>query len=194
MNDQISSAHMSQGSLTYFTTDRFGVPKSALALRKGWTTIKSGYYFDTPEFTISVWVFPHWLGYWARVIDFHDGAFGEKITLSLDSGKNKKPAFLIHSTTKGEVFSTQPLLDGRWQFLTATFNGSLMCIYIDGNLVGNQSLIHKMSSKIRSYNYIGDSRNSPYVGESESYFDDLKFFNKSLTRNEIKLLMSSSGI
>ncbi len=195
MNDQISSAHMIQESSTYFTTDRFGSPKSALALNKDWTTIKSGYYFDTPEFTISVWVYPQSLGYWARVIDFHADYFGnrEEIILSLDSGYNLKPTFSISSKASGKVLSSKPLVEGQWQFLTATFNGSLMCIYIDGTLMGDELLKNQMPAIIRPYNYIGDALNTYRYGESQSYLDELKFFNKSLSINEIKQLMNSSG-
>jgi len=56
MFDVIDVAHMTQGSSTYFTTDRFGNANAALALNGGWTQVPSGIYFDTPEFTISVWI------------------------------------------------------------------------------------------------------------------------------------------
>jgi hypothetical protein len=192
MNDQISSAHMAQGKLTYFIKDRFGAPNSALALDKGYTKVKEGTYFNTPEFTISVWVCPQLVGSWARVIDFHDFYTGERVILSLDSDRNKKPTFIIYSTASRTLTSSQVLIEGRWQFLTATFNGTLMCIYIDGNLKGSQSFIFKMPAITRSYNYIGKSWN--YFDEaSSSFLDELRFYNKSLSTSEINQLMNSSS-
>ena len=48
---------MTQGNLTLFTKDRHGYSNSALALNGGWTQVPSGYYFNTPEFTVTFWVF-----------------------------------------------------------------------------------------------------------------------------------------
>ena len=70
MQDVIGSAHMTQGSNTTFTSDRFGNPNSALALNTGYTIVPSGVYFNTPSFTISVWVYPKGVKYHARIIDF----------------------------------------------------------------------------------------------------------------------------
>ena len=56
MLDQIGMAHMTQGILTKFVEDRFCNPNSALALNGGWTQVPPGVYFDTPEFTIWVYV------------------------------------------------------------------------------------------------------------------------------------------
>jgi hypothetical protein len=70
MKDVIGNSDMTQGNLTTFTSDRFGNVNSALALNGGWSKVPSGIYFDSPEFTISVWVFPQQVGYWSRIIDF----------------------------------------------------------------------------------------------------------------------------
>jgi hypothetical protein len=63
MKDLIGSADMTQGSLTSFTMDRFGNANSALALNGGWTQVPAGVYFDSIEFTISVWVYPNECGF-----------------------------------------------------------------------------------------------------------------------------------
>ena len=83
MLDVIGSSNMIQGNLTSFTSDRFNNPNSALALNGGWTQIPSGIYFDTPEFTISVWVYPSSVGSSSRIIDFGNGQFSDNIIFSL---------------------------------------------------------------------------------------------------------------
>jgi hypothetical protein len=70
MLDEIGLAHMTQGNLTSFTTDRFGNENSALALNGGWTQVPQSIYFDTPEFSISVWIYPQNAESWSRVVDF----------------------------------------------------------------------------------------------------------------------------
>ena len=83
----------------------------------------------------------------------------------------------------------------RWKtFLNTSWSSpSKRRFSIDGTLMGDQLLINEMPEIIRSYNYIGDALNTFRYGESQSYLDDLKFFNKSLSINEIKQLMNSSG-
>ena len=88
MTDYVGSAHMMQGNLTSFTADRFGCSNSALALNGGWTRVPSGIYFNTPEFTISVWVWPQLIGSFARVINFGNGQ-SDSIIVSLDGGTNR---------------------------------------------------------------------------------------------------------
>ena len=82
MLDVIGSAHMTQGNFTSFTTDRFGYANSALALNGGWTQVPPGIYLDTPEFTISVWIFPQNTESWSRVFDFANGCHLDQIELT----------------------------------------------------------------------------------------------------------------
>ena len=84
MTDAIGSADMQQGTKTKFTSDRFGCANSALDLNGGWAYVPDGIYFDTPEFTISVWVFPQSVGSWSRIIDFGNGAELDNIFVSID--------------------------------------------------------------------------------------------------------------
>jgi hypothetical protein len=197
MIDQIGFKIMSKEEFITFTSDRFGCPGSALALNRGYTQVDQGSYFDTPEFTISVWVYPRDVGSWARVIDFHDRFAKNNVILSLDSGSlNRKPALQIYSNyfaSKGEVISQNSLNENQWQFLTTTFDGSTMFIYINGVLTGSQSFKYQMPLIIRAVNYIGESWNSWNDGESESFLDDLRFYRKSLNKTEINYLMNLPG-
>jgi hypothetical protein len=134
MTDVIDSKDMTQGNLTYFTADRFGNENSALALNGGWTQVPPGIYFDTPEFTISVWVYPKQVGFRSKAIDFSNSLasnFSDNIILRLDSGNNNIPALNLAVGTKyiAECLSNTALSSGKWQFLTATFNRSLESLY-----------------------------------------------------------------
>ena len=188
---------MSQGNLTYFTVDRFGNSNSSLALNGGWTQIPAGVYFDTPEFTISVWVYPQQVGSYSRVINFGNSSTStaSNIVLRFDSDSDKSPALnIINSagSSIGVCFSSEPLLNAEWQFLAATFNGTFESIYINGNLTGSVNVsTYILPSTNRLNNYIGKSFSS-YHGFSSSYLDDLRFYNKSLTQEEIIQLMNQN--
>ena len=198
MLDEIGSAHMTQGALTLFGADRFGCPHSALALNGGWTEVPPGIYFDTREFTISVWIYPELVGAWARVIDFGNNDFfgsDNNIILSLDSLLNNIPAFSIANglNSIGVCHSSKALLNAEWQMLTATFNGSLESIYINGKLTCSLA-VHSYTLPVitRTNNYIGKSY-VPTDGYSWSYIDDLRFYNKSLNEMEIIRLFNQTS-
>ena len=72
MDAEVGNEDMLQGNLTNFVPDRFGCANSALNLNgEGWTQVPSGVYFNTPEFTITVWIYPQQNiqnGSWASII------------------------------------------------------------------------------------------------------------------------------
>jgi hypothetical protein len=190
MNDYIGSAHMTQESSTTFTLDRFGNENSAMSLKGGWTQVPAGIYFDTPEFTISVWIYPEQIGFWARVFDFGNGEGVRNIYLSLSNGSDCVPiAGVIHDQSFG-VESSQLCTLNQWQLLTATFDGHAMKIYINGTLTGTNTLSSNivMPILIRTQNYVGKS-NWNRDGYSHSFIDELRFYNKSLTQSQINQLM-----
>ncbi len=191
MLDQIGSAHMKQGALTSFTTDRFGNANSALALNSGWTQVPSGVYFNTPQFTISVWVYPQQVGYWSRVIDFGNGPNQDNVLMSLSNGNSLQPYIAISPPT-GQLpaaISSQKLVMNQWQFLVTTFNGINFRVYLNGQLTASLDYSYTMKTLTRSNCFIGKS-NYASDGVSSSFLDDLRFYNKSLTQTEIQQLMN----
>jgi len=191
MKDVIGSADMTQGNLTSFVDDRFCNPNSALALNGGWTQVPPGIYFDAPEFTISLWIYPQTIGFAARVIDFRPN----NIILRIDSGSNNLPVLNIHNNNGsiGICKSSKALLNSEWQMLTATFNGSLESLYINGELTCNLTVSpYTLPTIARLYNYIGKSQNATN-GNSRSYLDDLRFYNKSLNEFEIIQLFNQAS-
>ena len=193
MLDEIGSAHMFQGNLTTFTTDRFDCLNSSLALNGGWTHVQSGIFFNTLEFTISVWVYPQQVGSWSRVIDFGNGFQSDNIIITLDTGENIYSNFQIYEGSSQSVYlkTTESLTIGKWQFLTVTFNKTHAKFYIDGKLKMTSFNALTMKTLTRSLCYIGKSHWSG-DGYSKSYLDDLRFYNKSLIESEIVDLMNQN--
>jgi hypothetical protein len=191
MRDQVGSADMSQGNLTSFASDRFGNVNSALVLNGGWTKVPTGIYFNTLEFSITVWVLPQQVNAWSRVIDFGNGQTNN-VYLSLDHGFNQKPFFVANLGQWEHIGSSQALILNQWQHLAATFKGSTMNIYINGTLTASKNFSTLMPQSLsRSNCYVGRS-NWVADGFSSSILDDLRFYNKSLSQNDIVELMNMS--
>jgi hypothetical protein len=194
MLDVIETAHMTQGSSTFFITDRFGNENGALALNGGFTQVPSGIYFDTPEFTISVWILPQQVGRWARVIDFGNGPASANIILAISNFLNLQPSLVIYTESNAiyKTMSYETVLIDKWQFLTATFNSTDSLIYLNGTLKANFSHGYLNLTSIQRPNcFIGKS-NWVADGYSNSIIDELRFYNKSLTQKEIIQLMNQN--
>jgi len=197
MLDTIGTSNMIQGNLTYFTSDRFGCQNSALALNGGWTYVPSGVYFNTPEFTISVWVYPQEVGSWSRVIDFGNGPAAENIELTLSSSTYLEPTLIIFSgsTPIFRAQSFQALVLNKWQFLVAIFDGTNARIYLNGTLIAESNQRFSLPTQTRTKCFIGKSNWAPpYWNDSysSSYLDDLRFYNKSLSQTEVLDLMNQN--
>jgi hypothetical protein len=196
MKDVKGSAHMIQGNLTSFTSNRFDCPNSALALNSGWAQVPPGAYFNTSQFTISVWVYPLSVSSWSRIIDFGNDEVVDSIILSLSYENYLKPYLRIFSgsTIKFTVISSQSLALNQWQFLVATFNGTNAAIYLNGELMSDYTdQIYILPTDItRSNCFIGKSNRVSH-GYSDSYLDDLRIYDQSLTQSEILELMISQN-
>ena len=193
MNDLICSAHMTQGASTTFTTDRFGNPNAALNLNGGWTQVPAGVYFNSPQFTVTLWVYPLGVQQWASLFDFGNGQSSDNILLTLDSASSMKPWCEIYqwSNSKGHIQSSNQFVDQQWQFLVYTFDGTQIKLYINGTEVGINPLSYSLPTMTRYNNFFGKS-NWASDGFSGSYLDDLKFYSIALTPSQIADAMMSS--
>ena len=193
----IGNAHMSQGSITTsFTFDRFGYPNSALSLNGGFTKTPPGYYFNSTQFSVAVWVYPsQQIGIWARIFDFANpgSSPNQIIQMSISSYVTNNPAFVIYDQTTSTLsVNTQSqitLEQNKWHFLTATSNGSLLSLYVNGTLAASSHLSIQIPKVQRVNNFFGKS-NWPNDGYSSSYLDDIRFYNISLTQTQIIDLMN----
>ena len=197
MNDDIGNADMNQGSIpTTFTADRFGNLNAALNLNGGYTYLTPGYYFTTPQFSISVWIYPLALTGYSRVIDFSNGGVNENIILAIESYYPGPILQICDSTTFviNNAQSSIGLVDAQWQFLTATYDGVTANIYINGTLTGSVQHNYSLPLVFRTNIYIGKSYQTYFdLGYSGSYLDDLRFYNISLTSNQILNIMNNDN-
>ena len=102
--------------------------------------------------------------------------------------------FLIKNNSKGYTANgSSSINDGNWHHLSATYNGSIMKIYIDGTLRGtNTSFSGNLPTNNDSV-FIGKHYDS---SNPSDYFngtiDEVMIFNRDLTASEIKQLYDGS--
>ena len=192
MLDQIGNAHMTQGENTTFTLDRYGNANSALALNGGWARIPSGIYLSTLEFTISVWVLPQQIGYYARIIDFGPPYY----IIFAFVNTLLQPYFQLWdfsgSSRVFQLISSQNVLLDTWQFLAITYDGKMARFYLNGQITSESNSNYTLASNITRLNCNIGKSCVLTDGYSFSYLDDLRFHKRSLTQAELIELMNQN--
>ena len=194
MNDMIGNASMTQGKYTSFVSDRFGTPNSALSLNGGFTQVGPAVFFNSAAFTISLWIYPWKVGSWAKIIDFANGCYSNRIYLSHQVETSGFPcatviAGLGWSYTRATSYSV--LTSQVWQFLAVTYDGFTLKLYMNGVLV-TQMVLRKFVRTQSSSNFFGKS-NCAGDGYSFSYLDEIKFYNVALSQPQINAEFFKSG-
>ena len=186
------SNDLSQETNAFLTTDRNGVKCSALGLNGSFIKLSEDVYFNS-SFTISVWIYPDQAGHYARVIDFGNGVETDNVVLSFTGNYNLKPYFYVTGPTSGgsmKAFSDIALVQNKWSFLVATYNGTHGNIYINGEKTGtSNNLFFFPGNIVRKSNFIGKS-NWQRDEYSYSIIDDLRIYNRYLDDSEINYLMN----
>ena len=159
LSDVIGNASMIQGKIpTQFAANKYGIPNSALNLNGGYVQLPAGVYFNSAQFSISVWVNPqNPLVSWSKIIDF-SGEGAVRLTLSLDTAQyvnkplyksvNLNPQFciIINNFYYFCVNSAMPLMLNQWQLVTASYDGMTAKLHLNGFLaaakVFNYTLLH----------------------------------------------------
>ena len=137
-------------------------------------------------FGLAFWVyFPDSVPTGKRVFLKHMANRYKFITIS----KNAKDNKVCFGMKTGHLCGNTPLTANRWHHIAVSQNGDTTTIYIDGKV--------DIKSKIDTSEIWGSYWTSPYyIGAnvdgkeaSETYFDDLFIFNKSITKDDVKEIM-----
>ncbi len=141
-------------------------------------------YFDG-DFTVESWVYPKAHNNWSRVLDFGNGAGDENIVLGLsDAGTTGKPFLaVVDGANWSSIVSPVDLPLNKWSHLSATLEGTLAKIYINGELVASGT-INVPNNVSRTNCYIGRSN---YSGDANANakLDELRIWDVVRTQEEI---------
>ncbi|MCD8303370.1 MAG: RICIN domain-containing protein [Prevotellaceae bacterium] len=133
--------------------------------------------------TVSCWLRCGAISSWQRVFDFGNGTDQYLfLTVKGDSG----PRFAIKDGGEEEtVDASSTLIAGRWYHLAVTVGEGKACLYIDGELKGENDNLSTKPSDIRPLlNYIGRSQ-FPSDPLLKGYVDDFRVYNYALSAEEV---------
>ena len=119
-----------------------------------------------------------------------DGAF----SLMGGAGTTSEFEFCI-ATTSAQQFGTTPayvVTPGSWYFVTGTFNGAAICLYVNGILVSCTATAGSIQSGTGNVLEIGVDSNggNPWKRAFNGQVADVQVYNTSLSSNEIWSLYS----
>ncbi len=142
--------------------------------------------------TVACWFYYSGGSTWQRIFDFGNGT-DQYLFLTTNSGSG--PRFAIKNGGEEEtVDASSMLVNMKWYHLAVTLGDGKACIYIDGQLVGENDEMTISPSDIRPvFNYIGRSQydSDPYL---KGYVSDFTIFNYALTSDEVLELMGDSDV
>ena len=177
-----------------FNTDRFGNPNEALDLSSGYTFLTPGFFFTSPQFSISLWIYPNsngWSPSNSVLLDFgnsntNGNSFLDDIILNYVSTDNIGPNVQIYnySTLVMNAKSSITLVNYQWQLLTITYDGVTLKVSINGTVTGSVKKAYSLPVIARMNNYFG----ATYSNRNQNSYlrlDEIRFYNICLTRNQI---------
>ena len=187
----IGTTNITKLSSMSYTNDRFNRTKSAALFASGYAQLSAAKYFYGGDFTISVWARFDYLSLInPRIIDFGNGPNKDNIFMCLTQSENIFCDVTKGATRLNNCNSVSRLSRNVWYHLVCVLRGSVLSIYIIGNLdVQCPHLIP--NGVVRTSNFIGKSN---WSGESLliGAIDELRIYNKSLTDEQIKILYNTS--
>jgi hypothetical protein len=175
----------SNGTFVNFSTGFYSTNNGGEIIFDGvndYVSLPTGTYFNG-NFTIQSWIYPTGdaaVYFWARVLDFGNGAGSANVLLSTSGGGSGYPAMRV----EGSLFNAITLLPlNQWSQLVATLSGTTAIIYLNGTAIGNATLTSASNTERRN-NYIGKSNwgGDPYF---KGKMSNLQIYNRALSIDEI---------
>jgi len=134
------------------------------------------------EITIATWV--KWNGHGETLQNIYtNGGWGNALRI-VDDGSLNNRSILFQLNINGVVhyLYSHYKLDTKWHFITATYDGEYMKIYVDGKLDSSLKVIGNIVP-YSGENLIGSEFSNYYFNGS---LDELKVFDVALTASEVK--------
>ena len=128
---------------------------------------------------------------WARLYDIGVGQANQNVVLSYTNSISGIPHAYCMDDISSIGFNSASQLDiNKWQHLAFVLDNQNAYIYIDGVQTGFQSSFTIPKNVVRTQCYIGKSN---WVNDrlADADFDEIKFFNRALTKQEIIVEMDN---
>jgi hypothetical protein len=189
------------GSIVYFSTDRFGLPNSALQISSGYMSLPTGVYLSG-AFTVTVWIYLSSYQSYARIFDFGNGEKDQNVAVYFEGTSGRlqlqmsDDGIFFISLKFCRMLNNYEIPLNQWTHVAVAYDGKTAAyIFINGVLHSN--CINTMTSgshlnKETRFNYIGKSNTAADTFYLDGYIDELKFYDRVLRNDEISSEMSSN--
>ena len=178
---------MFNGANASLTYDRFNNSNSALDLNNGFYQIPNGVYFNGP-FTIAAWFYAREPRPFSRLVDIGFSNGSSNIMCILFSLSTNQPYIRVNNTANMALQSNITFNLNDWTHYAGTYNGTFLKLFLNGELAA-QAFGGLMSDDMRTNNFIGKAWN-PSHQNANAIFDELRFYNRELSQDEIRALKS----
>ncbi|MDD3175103.1 MAG: LamG domain-containing protein [Candidatus Nanoarchaeia archaeon] len=178
------------------TTDRFGNANSAMAFdgSTNYAIINDNFVVSPTELTISAWLKKESGGatYECVLHKSSDATIGNtEFWLGVDNSDLLTATIGARTGVSGTWAAgrtTTTATYGQWYLLTATWNGTIVKVYLDGEY--NKQYALTTYSNINYPTRLGASSNGANY-EFKGDIDDVRIYNRALSADEVKLLYDS---
>lgn len=196
--DIIGNISLYGGLNAYLTSDRSNRIGSALSLVNGYLNLQSGFYFIGQQFTLLLWIRVRNYNTWSKVIEVGNGASTDGSVMFFISGDSSTPQIkcLDNGNVYADVRSSQMLTLNTWEHLAFVYSYPSAFIFINGVSTVTSYTIQpsKIATNIsKNVNYVGKGTYG-FDRNADADFDEMKIFNRALTRNEILFEMNNELI
>jgi len=167
-NGKQISAGIENGSTAVYTADRFGIPNNAINFDGIYRIILSGMRVST-NMSVSVWV-------------KYGSATGSgsvfAAPLAVIQSNDTYGGSITTTSTQGVKSNS---VDAGWHHLVATYDGSNIRLYVDGNFV---------AEKLNQGSFSGGAQDWMFwLGDGwQGSMDDLRFYTRTLSDSDVQAL------
>jgi hypothetical protein len=130
----------------------------------------------------------NWL--YCSVVGWGSNAQGKRFGLSLKRVGDKGLEVPVFTGQQANVEADVGLVDGRWHHLAATFDGSMLELYVDGKLAARGTPALDTAGPELN---VGRSPASQYSEHFDGLLDDLRIYDRALAADEIAALYHEGG-
>jgi hypothetical protein len=178
---------------TWTTAGKFGGALSFDGVND-WVTINDANDLDlTTGMTLEAWVYPtaNGAGSWRNVI-IKERSSGEVYNLYANADTNAPKVYVIRAAqpnTPLDAFGTNQLPLATWTHLAATYDGTMLRLYVNGVEVGMRAVSGALLTSTGALRIGGNSLWSEFFA---GRIDDVRIYNRALTATQIQSDMATA--
>ena len=146
------------------------------------------------QITICTWIKPtEYSDHWREIYRKEDGDARQLLAIGEDAdikgiwfGLGINGAYTEH----GAPVSAEALMDGKWHFIAATYDGSSMTIYFDGKKISGRKVTGPIDTDGSQPAFIGS-----WEGRRECFpggIDDFRVYNRALSAQEVQSMTGNN--